>query len=64
LGIPQLVYTTLIIDINQFLVQGVWLKELFTWQWEYNLDTYGFCRPCCCLQFFFDPQASLHPAGI
>ena len=36
LGIPLLVYTTLIININQFLVQVVWLKEPFTWLWEYN----------------------------
>ena len=35
LGIPLLVYTTLIININQFLVQVVWLDMPFTWRLEY-----------------------------
>jgi glucan biosynthesis protein C len=36
LGIPLLVYTTLLININQFLVQEVWKKMPFTWRLEYN----------------------------
>jgi len=36
LGIPLLVYTTLIININQFLVQVVWMKMPFTWRLEYD----------------------------
>jgi len=36
LGIPLLVYTTLIININQFLVQSFWLKIPFTWRFEYD----------------------------
>lgn len=36
LGIPLLVYTTLIININQLLVQLVWLKMPFTWRFEYD----------------------------
>lgn len=35
LGVPLLVYTTLIININQFLVQSFWLKLPFTWRFEY-----------------------------
>jgi glucans biosynthesis protein C len=36
LGIPLLVYTTLIININRYLVQVVWLNQPFSWVWEYN----------------------------
>jgi len=36
LGIPLLVYTTLIININQLLVQVVWMKKPFSWLWEYD----------------------------
>ncbi len=36
LGIPLLVYTTLIINLNAFLVQVVWLKQPFSWIVEYN----------------------------
>jgi len=36
LGIPLLVYTTLIININQFLVQVVRWKVPFTWRLEYD----------------------------
>lgn len=35
LGIPLLVYTTLIININHFLVQVVWMKEPFSWLFVY-----------------------------
>ena len=35
LGIPLLVYTTLIININIYLVQVVWLNEPFSWVWGY-----------------------------
>ena len=36
LGIPLLVYTTLITNLNRYLVQVVWLNEPYTWVWEYN----------------------------
>ena len=36
MGIPLLVYTTLIININEFLVQVVWRKTPFTWLLEYS----------------------------
>ena len=36
LGIPLLIYTTLIININQFLVQVVYWKVPFTWLLEYD----------------------------
>jgi surface polysaccharide O-acyltransferase-like enzyme len=36
LGIPLLVYTTLIININEYLVQVVWRKMPFTWLVEYD----------------------------
>jgi len=36
LGIPLLIYTTLIININQFLVQVVYWKVPFTWRLEYD----------------------------
>jgi len=36
LGIPLLVYTTLIININAYLTQVVWKKMPFTWLWEYD----------------------------
>jgi len=36
LGIPLLVYSTLIININLYLVQVVWLKEPFSWVWGYK----------------------------
>jgi len=36
LGIPLLVYTTLIINLNRYLVQVVWLNQPFTWLWAYN----------------------------
>jgi surface polysaccharide O-acyltransferase-like enzyme len=44
LGIPLLVYTTLIININQYLVQVVWMNEPFTWLWEYNLGHLWFLQ--------------------
>lgn len=36
LGIPLLVYSTLIININIYLVQVVWRNEPFTWYWGYT----------------------------
>jgi hypothetical protein len=36
LGIPLLVYTTLIININEYLVQVIYFNMPFTWLWEYN----------------------------
>ena len=36
LGIPLLIYTTLIINLNAFLIQVVWLKQPFEWTVEYN----------------------------
>jgi len=35
LGIPLLVYSTLINNINLYLVQVVWLNQPFTWVWGY-----------------------------
>jgi glucans biosynthesis protein C len=35
LGIPLLVYSTLIINLNIFLVQVVWLHEPYSWAWGY-----------------------------
>jgi len=36
LGIPLLVYTTLIINLNIYIVQVLWLGQPMTWVWEYN----------------------------
>jgi glucan biosynthesis protein C len=36
LGIPLLVYTTLIFNLNRYLVQVVWLHQPFTPEWGYN----------------------------
>jgi len=36
LGIPLLVYTTLIINLNIYIVQVLWLGQPITWVWEYN----------------------------
>jgi len=35
LGIPLLVYSTLIINLNWYLVEVVWLNQPFTWVWGY-----------------------------
>lgn len=35
LGIPLLVYSTLIINLNLYLVQVVWLNQPFSWLWGY-----------------------------
>jgi len=35
LGIPLLVYSTLIININVYLVKVVWLNQPFSWVWGY-----------------------------
>ena len=36
LGIPLLVYSTLIINLNIYLVRVVWLGQPYSWVWEYN----------------------------
>lgn len=36
LGIPLLVYTTLIVNLNAFIVETLWQKQPFSWIWIYN----------------------------
>ena len=52
LGIPLLVYSTLIINLNWYLVEVVWLTSHSPGYGDITRGTYGSYRRCCSLRLF------------